>query len=128
MQSDIGEIAFHRQSCRSKVRDYALTFREGCNNLCDRIEESYVLFSQLIQTFNQAYKARLIAQVEFLKVNGKSITFYFPSYPMEEVTDPHEFFTRHLIKITSDIDNFCHNGSNLILNAIVKVYITVSFI
>ena len=76
-------------------------------------------------------KARLIAQVNFLRLNETheeigSEDYHFASYHAEEVNDVNSFYRKHMSKIASRLDVFHQNGSRLVLNRIKHIHIAVT--
>ena len=78
-----------------------------------------------------SYKARLIVECEYIRLNEaheiiERVTHHFTSYQAETVFDAREFYTRHMQKIASRMDDFNLNGSNLLLHAIKHIHIAIT--
>ena len=74
---------------------------------------------------------RLVAKVNFLQLNHENDeinlrTYHFSSYKSEEIVDAEKFFSEHLIKIGSRLDNFNCEGSNLLLKNISHIHVVLS--
>ena len=95
-------------------------------------EKSFHLFKQLMENFKETtVKARLIAQINFLRMNDKhevigNEDYHFTSYSQETVSDVEEFYERHMQKIASRLDSFHENGSRLLINQIKHIHIALS--
>ena len=89
------------------------------------------IFTELISYFkDNLIKAHLIEHVNYTHFPegevAESVYFQFRSYGQEYVTDTSEFYTRHLRKIISRMDNFHGYGDHLLLNKINHIVIAIS--
>ena len=127
-----GKLCFHRQSLRGAVQDYIISFNEEECDMDSMVHKTYDLFEALMQQFEEAVvKARLIAQVRYLRLNDQhEVTgmedYHFASYSLEEVRDMPEFYQRHMNKIMSRMDAFHQNGSRLMISHIKHIHIALT--
>ena len=130
--NSFGNLCFHRQSLRGAVQDYIISFEEEECDMETMVYKTYDLFELLLQDFkDKVMKARLIAQVNYLRLNDQhEVTgeedYHFASYSLEEVADPKEFYKRHMCKIMSRMDSFHQNGSRLMINVIKHIHIALA--
>ena len=130
--NSFGKLCFHRQSLRGAVQDYIISFEEEECDMQSMVHKTYDLFETLIRHFNdKVIKARLIAQVNYLRLNDAhevigNEDYHFASYSLEEVDDPKDFYERHMCKIMSRMDSFHQNGSRLMINIIKHIHIALA--
>ena len=129
-----GRLCFHKQSLRGAVQDYIITFNDDETDITFVIHRSFELFTELMEYFKKdIVKARLIAEIEFIKLNDRQeevglASFHFASYQAENVTNAEEFYKRHMCKIASRMDSFHRNGSRLLLQRIKHIHIALNVI
>ena len=127
-----GNLCFHRQSLRGAVQDYIISFNEEECDIQTMVHKTYDLFEILMQRFNdKVVKARLIAQVNYLRLNDQhEVTgeedYHFASYSLEEVTNLKDFYERHMCKIASRMDSFHQHGSRLMISHIKHIHIALT--
>ena len=132
MSNAFGQLCFHRQSLRGRVQDYVINFNEEQCDMETMVGKTYDLFQTLLQHFNdRQVKARLIAQVNYLRMNDQhEVTgnedYHFASYSLELVQDPKDFYERHMNKIISRMDSFHQNGSRLMISHIKHIHIALA--
>ena len=130
--NSFGKLCFHRLSLRGTVRDFIISFEEKECDMQSMVHKTYDLFETLIRHFNdKVIKARLIAQVNYLRLNDAhevigNEDYHFASYSLEEVDDPKDFYERHMCKIMSRMDSFHQNGSRLMINIIKHIHIALA--
>ena len=130
--NDHGNLCFHRQSLRGAVQDYIITFDKEEYDIQFMVSKTYDLFERLMDHFNDNYvKARLIAQVEYIRLNDAHEIvgyedYHFSSYALEKVDDSKDFYERHMMKIASRMDSFHQNGSRLMLHRIKHIHIALA--
>ena len=85
------KLCFHSQSLRGVVQDYIISFEDDEVDLNLVVEKSYDLFEKLMEHFkNKNVKARLIAQINFIRMNDRNEIvgnedYHFSSYSQERV-------------------------------------------
>ena len=127
-----GSLGLHRRSTRGVIQDYIITFNEEESDIEGVIDKTYDLFENLMHHFKDSWvKARLIAQVKYLRLNERheeigQEDYHFASCRAEEVDDAKEFYVRHITKIASRMDSFHQNGSRLVLNRIKHIHIAIT--
>ena len=126
-----GKLCLHRQSLRGRVQDYIISFDEEVADIQMVVGKTFDLFQQLMTKFEEdEVKARLIAQVSYLRLNelheivGEE-DYHFSSYQMEKVMDVPDFYNRHLAKVASRMDAFHQNGSRLLIHRIKHIHISM---
>ena len=130
--NSFGKLCYHRQSLRGVVQDYIISFEEEECDMQSMVHKTYDLFETLLQHFkDKVIKARLIAQVNYLRLNDQhEVTgnedYHFASYSLEEVTDPKDFYERHMCKLMSRMDSFHQNGSRLMIHHIKHIHIALA--
>ena len=126
-----GKLCLHRQSLRERVQDYIISFDEEVADIQMVVGKTFDLFQQLMNKFKEdEVKARLIAQVSYLRLNDQHEVvgeedYHFSSYQMEKVMDVSDFYNRHLAKVASRMDAFHQNGSRLLINHIKHIHISM---
>ena len=116
---DCAYLNFHKQSLKGRVQDYVISFYENPKDFFPILNEVNVIFQKLIETFSgKRILARLIPKVNFEHKNGiigdiEERSYHFPSYSIEEVDNPSDFFIRHMERIVSRLEKFNSSGSNL---------------
>jgi len=130
--NDCAYLKFYKQSLKGTVQDYCISFYDEPNDLLFVMKETIILFEKLIDTFSHV-KARLVAKVNFIHVNNETNeteerAYHFPSYSVEEVTNPQDFFIRHMLKIGNYLDSFTERGSNLLLKNIEHIHILLTLL
>lgn len=131
-ETECGKLCFHRQSLRGVVQDYIITFNEDLTDIERATGRGLDLFCYLVDHFKEyKIKARLIAQIEFARLNQElepmeKVDYHFTSYRMEDVVDAKEFFQRHMCKIASRLDAFNEHGSRLLIDHIRHLHIALS--
>ena len=131
LTNNICNLSFHRQSLKGTVQDFIISFTEEQTDLKLIIGKAQDLFTQLIDTFvDKRVKARLVAEVEFIKINHEDevASFHFASHQMEWVEDSEDFYERHFGKIISRLDQFNNQGSNLLVNRIKHIHIRLNVV
>ena len=123
-------LSLYKSSLKGSVHDYMLSFYDRETAIESIIGKTLALFQQLYDKY-KPMRARLIARINYLHINDKqdvvdNRSYYFPSYQAEVVTDIEDFITRHLMKIVSRIDQFTANGSNLLLNRIEHIHMSLT--
>ena len=132
MSNAFGQLCFHRQSLRGRVQDYVIHFNEEQWDMETMIHKTYDLFHTLLRHFNdRQVKARLIAQVNYLRLNDQhevigNEDYHFSSYSLESVENPKDFYERHMNKIISRMDSFHQNGSRLMISHIKHIHIALA--
>lgn len=132
IRNDFAKICYHSQSLRGAVQDYIISFEENVSDIRDVIDKTYDIFELLMNKVkDNVVKARLIAQVNYLRMNDKheeigQEDYHFASYQAECVYDTKEFYTRHLTKIATRLDEFHQNGSRLLINRIKHIHIALT--
>lgn len=130
--NEFGELCFYQQSLRGKVQDYIINFDEKEFDIEAMVYKTYDLFQTLLQHFNNRYvKARLIAQVNFFRMNEQhevigNEDYHFASYSLETVENPKIFYERHMNKIISRMDMFHERGSRLMISHIKHIHIKLA--
>ena len=125
-------LCLHRQALGGAAQDYIISFKEDVCDIETVLGEVLDVFLELMKNFEEdLIKARLIANVNYLKINeglvtDESVDYHFASYASEIVEDPQEFFDRHMSKILSRMDSFHENGSRLLLNKVKHLHISIS--
>lgn len=126
-------LKHYKSSLRGKVEDFVIRFNACQKDIRDVIKISSETFKMLIEHYSdKEVYARLVAKVSYLhcNVSHDNITtrsFYFTSYATELVTNPEDFFERHLLRIGERLQTFHENGSNLILNGIDEIHIHLTW-
>jgi len=130
-------LSHYKNSKRGKIVDFVINFHEKQQDIELIVTQTYEIFDQLIQHYFQdgkRVKARLVARVRYKHSNAIDPTrsderiYYFPSYQSEEIEDPEDFFTSHMMKIASRMDNFHSNGSNLVLAYIEHIHVEINVV
>ena len=129
-------LLLHGHSLRGAVADYIIEFRQPETSLDDIVAKTFDLFHELCKNYSSTpFKARLIAECEFLRLNAESEvisreTYHFSSYSAEwvNVHTSMYFYEQHMQKIASRMDQFNRNGSSLQLNRIKHIHIAVTAI
>ena len=131
--NDFANINHYKTSIKGRVQDFIIKFNEMQYSIENVVGITSHLFQCLISSFDgKRIKARLIAKVNFTQINPSTgedddRSYYFPSYSAEGITyDAEEFFIRHMTKISSRLDFFNTNGSNLIIKNIEQINIQLS--
>ena len=125
-------LRFHKQSLHGAVQDYIIDFKEEELDIEACLGKTLDLFLDLVNYFkNDMIKARLIAEVNYIRVNDQleetgDENYHFASYSQEYVDDAVEFYERHMQKVTSRMDSFHVNGSRLLLNKFSHIHIAIS--
>jgi len=135
--NEFASLTHHKDSKRGKIIDFVIRFHEKQQDIELIVVQAFQVFDQLMQhyfTEGKSVKARLIAKVRYKHFNPhhereeSSRIYFFPSYQSDVVEDTEEFFTFHLMKIASRMDNFHTNGSNLVLDYIENIHVEVSIL
>ena len=125
-------LSLHKQCFGGAAQDYIIRFKEREMTIEDVIDISSNTVTELIQLCQRRgriLKGRLIARVVYTSMNhDESIIYYHPSYSMETIHDPNQFYTEHMLKIAQRMDNFHRNGSNLIIDRIDEIHLHFSTI
>ena len=125
-KNDCATLSFHKQSLRGRVADYVIACHEPQVDMVCLIANTYGLFMKLMANYNDA-KVRLVAKVIFEHIPSEERrSYHFGSYASEYVDDPHDFFERHMMKISQRIDDFNEHGSNLVIFYISHIRIQLS--
>lgn len=131
-KNDFCSLKFHKQSLRGAVRDYIVSFAKDECDIELVITRTAKIFEQLMETLKD-YKVsgRIVAEIEFVKVNllNESIevvSFHFASHKTETIYDVEEFYENHMRKIVSRLDQFNHQGSNLLLRRIKHIHLQLN--
>lgn len=132
--NDCAYLKFYKQCLKGIIQDYQISFYNEQKDLEFVMNETFTLFQQLVSTFPDVkLRARLVAKVNFFHMNNETHeteerSYHFSSYSPEEVDDPFEFFTRHMLKIGNNLTNFNHRGSNLLLKNIQHIHILLTLV
>ena len=127
-----GKLCLHKRSKLGVIQDYMISFEENDSNIEGVLSKTLDLFQDLMRHFdNQRVKARLIAQVHYIRLNDQheiigDEDYHFASYRAEEVFDANQFYERHMCKIASRMDSFHKRGSRLLIHCIKHIHIQVS--
>ena len=103
--NNCSNLCFHRLTVRGVVQEYIISFDKEESDIYIVLSKTYDLFEQLMEHYKTNFvKARLIAQVNYLRMNDKQEViddedYHFASYRSQEVNDNYEFYSRHLFKI-----------------------------
>ena len=132
VSNDCANIRFHRQSLRGSVIDLVLNFEKDETEMETILEKTLDLFLGIHEALGTCiYKARLVAECEYHRLNVlqdvvEEASYHFASYSAERVTNPRDFYARHLEKIASRMDTFHQQGSNLSFQRIKHIHIALS--
>lgn len=129
--NDFCNLTFHRQSIKGLIRDYIISFNEDETDLELVIGKTLDVFVQLMERFKEnRVKARIIAEIEFARVNNENevATFHFASYQADWVNDSEQFYVSHFQKIISRLDQFNNRGSNLLIRRIKHIHLALNVI
>ena len=123
-------LSLHKQCFNGASRDFVIRFKKHETCIEDIIAISSQTVIQLIDHYLQKgkrVKGRIVASVVYLKFNSEeNITYYHPSYAMEQIYDAEKFYTDHMMKILQRMDNFNRNGSMLIIDRIDEIHLHLS--
>lgn len=130
--NDVADVCEYKTSLKGMFTDYIVTYHRDEMDIVFVLNSTYELFLSIIGLYNKHDVAgRLVAKVNFLQLNQETneetvYPFHFTSLKTEQIFDPKDFFTRHMYKIAERLDNFCSEGSNLILKNISHVHIHIT--
>ena len=131
--NDCGTSSFHKQSLKGKVQDYVIEFHKDEIDINVIIGNTYTLFLKLMERFqDKVVMARLVTKVHFYHFGKRDEAaedrfYHFTSVSTEVVSNPKDFFERHMLKISQRLDEFNSHGSNLVLKTISHIHIQLSF-
>lgn len=132
--NDHARLCLYKQGLMGSYMDYIIHFNTKQNCIETVINDTWLLVEELCNRYkHRVFKARLIAECEYYKVDEHqdikaTTSYHFASYHSELVHDAYTFYMRHMQKIAARMDTFHENGSNLLLNRIKHIHITLSFI
>ena len=127
--NDCASLNFYKQSLKGVVEDYVINFNNEHTSISDVLYITQDLFKQLMDKLSERVpRARLIAKVCFIHINSETQEieerfYHFPSYQTEQVLNAKEFYERHMEKISTRLDAFIKNGSNLLIKNIAHIHI-----
>lgn len=123
-------LKHYRNSLRSTVIDFIITFNDEETSVSDIIEVASDLFLMLNERFEgKVVKGDLCAKVKYLRgTTGEEESYYHTSTPSENVGKPTEFFKEHMLRIGSRIDKMNDRGSMLMIIAIEEIHIRFSIL
>ena len=128
--NDSANVCLYKESMSGRLRDYQITFKENETSLENVTNKTRDLFMKVVEDNGSVrLLGRLVAEIEFLQIiddEEETRTYHISSYRTEEVGDPNDFFTRHMLKIAKRLDNFSRNGSNLLVKSVKHIHILIT--
>lgn len=134
ISNEHGRLCLYKQGLKGAYMDYIIHFNKNQQCIETIINDTWILVEQLCKKYtNRVFKARLIAECEYYKLDETqqikdTVSYHFASYQCELVHDPYIFYMTHMQKIAFRMDEFHENGSNLLLNRIKHIHVAISFI
>lgn len=130
MENDCGTLSYYGKSFKGTITDYAISFKDSEMDFGSVTGRTSDLFLQLMDKYKDCIvKARLVAKVNFTHlINEDERSYHFSSHQAEVVIDPLDFFERHMLRITSRMEEFNAHGSNVVMKNISHIHIQLSCI
>ena len=124
-------VIYHwKNSLKGAVVDFAISFKHEEHDVRKVIRVAKELVKHLLTKFcedGKRVKGTLVAKVRYMSIKTlDEVVYHHTSAPSEEITDPEEFFERHMLRIGSRLDNFNRHGSCLLLQSIEAVHLQLS--
>ena len=100
-----GKLCLHKRSKLGVFQDFMISFEENDSTIEGVLSKTLDLFQDLMRHFeNQTVKARLIAQVHYVRMNDQheiigDEEYHFASHHSEEVFNANQFYERRMCKI-----------------------------
>lgn len=125
-------LSLHKQCFGGAGQDFVMRFNQCETDINEIISISSNMVKMLIDGYlleRKTIKGRLVARVVYISMNSEEkVAYYHPSYQTEFIHDSEEFFTQHMLKIAQRMEEFNHNGSNLIIEMIDEIHLHFSIL
>ena len=128
--NDNATLTLYKEAFNGICRDYVIKFKHKVCDVETIIPLAFDIVKQLIDEFHlkdKTVKGRLVALVCYSREETEDeVKVYYPSYQSEIIDDADNFFTTHMLKIAQRIENFNHQGSNLLIEGIPEIHLHIS--
>ena len=119
-----------KNSLKGAVVDFVICFTREEHDVSNIVQVAKELVKHLLTSYcedGKRVKGTLVARVRYISIKTLDvIVYHHTSAPCEEITDPEEFFQRHMLRIGGRLDNFNRHGSSLLLQSIEAVHLQLS--
>ena len=131
--NDFATLTHYKDALNRKVVDYVIRFHAEQDNLEVIVKQTFQVVKELIDYYHyekgETVSGRLVALVKYFHIDKEEIvSYYHPSYQAEVIEEADNFYFDHMLKIGERMNNFNHQGSNLIMKNIQEIHFHITVI
>ena len=133
--NDFATLTLYKSAFHKRAVDYVIRFHSEQSDLEVIISQTFQIVKELIDYYHfekgKTVSGRLVALVNYYHIHkddDEIVSYYHPSYKTEVIEEADNFYFNHMSKIGQRMENFSHDGSNLLIKNIQEIHFHINVI